>query len=652
MICMQKYFRAKTGGKTMLLNIQDVNKIYNGETILEHINLSIDEKDRIGLIGVNGCGKTTLIKLITKQILPDHLIETDGQVGYSRKISIGYLAQMDGLEGDSTVINAMRDVFSDVLETAEKMKKLENEGKADTEEYADLFTWFEANDGYNIDVKIKTVLNGMGFGEELFDRIVSSFSGGEKTRLAIAKLLLEQPNLLILDEPTNHLDFNTVLWLEDYLNSYNGAILVVSHDRYFLDKVCTSICEIENKHLTRYKGNYSKFHILKEEQTARRQKEYEIQQKKIDKMEDYVAKNLVRASTSKSAKSRIKALNAMDVIENPAVTHKDAVLNFTYAIEPPEEVLNVRSVDLTVGNGNEKKTLLDNISFTVRRGEKLGIVGDNGIGKSTLLKVLQNIIHHNGIVRWNQNVKYSYFEQESESLDKLLTVFDTIKERYPLMTDFEVRSLLGKVRISGENVFKEIGVISGGERAKVCFALIMLEHANVLILDEPTNHLDIYTREVLEDALSRYTGTIIFVSHDRYLLNRISTNVLELTSNVVEMFNGNFDNYMNIKERREQEEKAAEEFEKAQKAREAAKQKKENVYKSKAQRAEEAKIRARIKELEKSIDDVQSQIDTLSEEITKPEISSDFKLMNEKCLLIEELKNKMDEQFEELCELS
>ncbi len=636
----------------MLLNIQDVNKIYNGETILEHINLSIDEKDRIGLIGVNGCGKTTLIKLITKQILPDHLIETDGQVGYSRKISIGYLAQMDGLEGDSTVINAMRDVFSDVLETAEKMKKLENEGKADTEEYADLFTWFEANDGYNIDVKIKTVLNGMGFGEELFDRIVSSFSGGEKTRLAIAKLLLEQPNLLILDEPTNHLDFNTVLWLEDYLNSYNGAILVVSHDRYFLDKVCTSICEIENKHLTRYKGNYSKFHILKEEQTARRQKEYEIQQKKIDKMEDYVAKNLVRASTSKSAKSRIKALNAMDVIENPAVTHKDAVLNFTYAIEPPEEVLNVRSVDLTVGNGNEKKTLLDNISFTVRRGEKLGIVGDNGIGKSTLLKVLQNIIHHNGIVRWNQNVKYSYFEQESESLDKLLTVFDTIKERYPLMTDFEVRSLLGKVRISGENVFKEIGAISGGERAKVCFALIMLEHANVLILDEPTNHLDIYTREVLEDALSRYTGTIIFVSHDRYLLNRISTNVLELTSNGVEMFNGNFDNYMNIKERREQEEKAAEEFEKAQKAREAAKQKKENVYKSKAQRAEEAKIRARIKELEKSIDDMQSQIDTLSEEITKPEISSDFKLMNEKCLLIEELKNKMDEQFEELCELS
>lgn len=636
----------------MLLNIQDVNKIYNGETILEHIDLSIDEKDRIGLIGVNGCGKSTLIKLITKEILPDHLVETDGQVGYSRKISIGYLAQMDGLEGNSTVLEAMREVFSDVLETVEKMKKLENEGKADSEEYADLFTWFEANDGYNIDVKIKTVLNGMGFGEELFNRVVSSFSGGEKTRLAIAKLLLEQPNLLILDEPTNHLDFNTVLWLEDYLNSYNGAILVVSHDRYFLDKVCTSICEIENKHLTRYKGNYSKFHILKEEKTARLQKEYEIQQKKIDKMEDYVAKNLVRASTSKSAKSRIKALNAMDVIENPTVTHKDAVLNFTYAIEPPEEVLNVRSVDLTVGSGSEKKTLLDNISFTVRRGEKLGIVGDNGIGKSTLLKVLQNIIHHNGIVRWNQNVKYSYFEQESESLDKLLTVFDTIKERYPLMTDFEVRSLLGKVRISGENVFKEIGVISGGERAKVCFALIMLEHSNVLILDEPTNHLDIYTREVLEDALSRYTGTIIFVSHDRYLLNRISTNVLELTANGAEMFNGNFDNYMNIKERREQEERAAEEFEKAQKAREAAKQKKENVYKSKAQRAEEAKIRARIKELEKSIDDIQNQIDTLSEEITKPEIASDFKLMNEKCLLIEELKNKMDEQFEELCELS
>lgn len=636
----------------MLLNVTDLNKIYNGETILEHINLSIDEKDRIGLIGVNGCGKSTLIKLITKEILPDHLIENDGQIGYSRKISIGYLAQMDGLEGNSTVLEAMRNVFSDVIETSEKMKVLENSGKADSEEYAELFTWFEANDGYNIDVKIKTVLNGMGFGENLFDRIVSSFSGGEKTRLAIAKLLLEEPNLLILDEPTNHLDFNTVVWLEEYLNSYNGAILVVSHDRYFLDKVCTSICEIENKRLSRYKGNYSRYHILKEEKRARQQKEYDMQQKKIEKMEDYVARNLVRASTSKSAKSRIKALDAMEIIDNPFVSHKDAVLDFTYAIEPPEEVLNVRSVDLTVGNGSERKTLLEDISFTVRRGEKLGIVGDNGIGKSTLLKVLQNIIHHNGIVRWNQNVKYSYFEQESESLNKLLTVFDTIKEKYPLMTDFEVRSLLGKVRISGEDVFKETGVISGGERAKVCFALIMLEHPNVLILDEPTNHLDIYTREVLEDALERYTGTIIFVSHDRYLLNRISTQVLELTSDGAEMFKGNFDNYISIKEKREAQVRAEEEYIKQQKARAAAAVKKENTYKSKLQRAEEAKIRARIRELEKSIDELQNRIDSLTEEIATPEVASDFKLMNEKCLLIEELKNKMEEQFEELCELS
>jgi ATP-binding cassette subfamily F protein 3 len=636
----------------MLLSVTDLNKIFNGEILLENINLSIDEHDRIGLIGVNGCGKTTLIKMIMGQQLPDHLVEGDSQIAFSRKTSIGYLAQMDGLESEETVIQAMRHVFDDLLDAQKKMQELEKSGKADSDEYAHLFSWFESNDGYNIDVKIKTILNGMGFGEELFERKVSGFSGGEKTRLAIAKLLLEEPNLLILDEPTNHLDFSTVIWLEDYLNSYNGAIIVVSHDRYFLDKVTNSICEIENKTLIRYKGNYSKYLILKEERVARLSKEYDIQQKKIEKMEDYVARNLVRASTSKSAKSRVKALESMDRLDDPHIYHKKAKLSFTYLTEPPEEVLNVRNIDLTVGMGENKKTLLDDVSFTVRRGEKLGIVGDNGIGKSTLLKVLQNIISHRGIVRWNQNVKYAYFEQESESLDKNLTVFETIKSRYPTMTDLEVRSLLGKVRITGEDVFKEVGVISGGERAKVCFALMTLQQANVLILDEPTNHLDIYTKEVLEDALESYTGTIIFVSHDRYLLNKISTSILELRKDTTELFKGNFDNYIGIRNKRLAEEKKQQDIIKQQQIYDAYVQKKENSYKSKKQRSEEAKIRARIKQLEENIDNCQNEMDSLQEELTKEEVYSDFQLMNEKCLRIEELKNQIEQDFEELVELS
>lgn len=635
----------------MLLSVTDLNKIYNGETILEGINLTIDEHDRIGLIGVNGCGKSTLIRLIIGEELPDHFVETDSAISRSSKLTIGYLAQDNGLERNDTVIEAMRSVFGKLLDAKDRMTELEHAGKADSEEYASLLSWFEANDGYNIDVKIKNILNGMGFGEELFDRKISGFSGGEKTRLAIAKLLLEEPNLLILDEPTNHLDFNTIVWLEDYLSNYKGAILVVSHDRYFLDKVTTSICEIENKHLVRYKGNYSKYLILKEERTTRLKKEYANQQKQIDKMQDYVDRNLARASTAKSAKSRIKKLDAMDVMDNPEVGYKKAKLQFTYMIEPPETVLDVKDIDLTVGDGTNKKTLIDNISFTVRRGEKLGIVGDNGIGKSTLLKVLQNKIPHKGIVRWNRNVKYSYFEQESESLDKNLTCFDTIRAKYPSMLDFDIRSLLARVKITGENVFKEVGVISGGERAKLEFALMVLEHGNVLLLDEPTNHLDIFTKEVLEEALEEYTGTIIFVSHDRYLLNKLATNVLELTANGAEFFKGNFDNYMNIKLKREEAEQRQTEIVKQQKQRAEYEQKKENAHKSKKQRAENAKKRQRMSELEKRIEEADKRIAELQEEITKPEVAANFELLNKKCSEIDELKKQSDADFEELAEL-
>lgn len=639
----------------MIINLTDINKFYNGNQVLKNINLTIDESDKIGLVGVNGCGKSTLIKIIIGKTDPDRFTERDGIVSKASKTTIGYLEQMGGLDSESTVIDEMKKVFSNIDNAIATMREIEIEmSKGNTsrnDEYHRLSSWVESNDGYNTDVKIKMILNGMGFTENELGRTVSGFSGGEKTRLAIAKLLLEEPNILILDEPTNHLDFKTIMWLEDYLKSYKGAVLVVSHDRFFLDRVCTSICEIERGVLTRYKGNYSAFTRLKEEAVARQEKEYELQQKEIAKMEDYVAKNLVRASTSKSAKSRIKALDKMERIEKPITYTKSAKIRFTYPVEPPIDVLSVKNIDISVGEGRERKTLLDEISFSVRRGDKVGIIGDNGIGKSTLLKIIQEKIPHKGLVRWNSNIRISYFEQESTNLNKALTVMEELHHRYPSMTELEIRNILAQVRLTGENVFKETGVISGGERAKLCFAIMMLEHGNVLILDEPTNHLDLSSKDSIEQALEEYTGTIIFVSHDRYLLSKIATRIIELKSDGYEIYENNFAKYLDILRQRQDEEKRKADAEKLEKAQLAMREKSAVSYKSKQQRSAEAERRKQIKALESEIDSLQSQLDSLNLEITKPEIFSDYETMNQKCSEIDRIKNLIDEKFDLLVEL-
>lgn len=643
----------------MLISLNNVNKFYNGNQILKNINLSIDENDRIGLIGINGCGKTTLLRLITGKEDPDRFTEEDGIISYASKTSVGYLEQMGALDNENTVIEEMKSVFSELLAISDRMKELEklmaeNGSNYDalSEEYARISSYYEANDGYIIKVKIKTILNGMGFTEDLFDRVISSFSGGEKTRLAIAKLLLENPNLLILDEPTNHLDFRTVMWLEDYLKDYKGALLIVSHDRYFLDKTVTSVCEIENGVLTRYKGNYSVFTRLKEESVTRQMKEYELQQKEIAKKEEYVAKNLVRASTSKSAKSRIKQLEKMERIEKPQTYHKEAKLEFTFGIDPPQEVLKVKDIDIAVGFGDKRKTLVDSLSFEVRRGEKLAIIGDNGIGKSTLLKIIQEKLPHKGKVIWASNVKISYFDQEAENINRMNTVFEEIHSRYPAMSDLEVRSLLGKVRLIGENVFKQAGVVSGGERCKLCFAIMMMEHGNVLILDEPTNHLDLQTKEVLEDALARYEGTVIYVSHDRYLLNRISTRILEITKGSTESFAGGFDDYIKIKNQREQEAQEAADRHKQEELREQYEQKKEKAFKTKEQRNLEAQNRQRMRQLEQEMEELQAELDILEAEILDEKVYTDYEVMNAKCTRINEIKELTNEKFDEWAELS
>lgn len=639
----------------MLVSLNNINKFYNGKQVLNNVSLTIDENDKIGLVGNNGCGKSTLLKILIGSVEPDRFTERDGIVSTAAKTTIGYLEQMGGLNTENTVIEEMRSVFASVYSAIDRLREIELEietgDNSSADEYQRLASWIESNDGYNTDVKIRMVLNGMGFSGGDLDRVVSGFSGGEKTRLSISRLLLEEPNLLILDEPTNHLDFKTIMWLEDYLRSYRGAVLIVSHDRYFLDRLCTSICEIERGSLTRYKGNYSAFVRQREENDARREKEYEMQQKQIAKMEDYVARNLVRASTTKMAQSRRKQLEKIERIERPVHETKSAKIRFTYAIEPPIDVLKVKDVDISVGEGASQKTLVDKIDFEVRRGEKIGIIGDNGIGKSTLLKIIQEKLPHKGTVRWNSNIKISYFDQESRGLNRELTVMEELHSRYPSLSELEVRSLLAQVRLVGENVFKETGVISGGERAKLCFAIMMQEHGNVLLMDEPTNHLDLSSKEAIEEALAEYTGTIIFVSHDRYLLSRIADRLIELTEGGYRCHNYGFDKYLDVLRDEQAAEKRAADAEKQRKMAEDAKNKTAKTYRSKQQRSADAARKNEMRRLEKEIDEFQVRIDALTDEIGKEEVYSDYELMNAKCAEIDELKQKIDENFELLVEL-
>ncbi len=643
----------------MLLNVEHLYKYFNGQALLKDINFTVEDREAVGLIGINGCGKSTLLNIITGSEGYDKTPEGLGSVNIAGKASIGFLRQNSGLNSELTIGEEMKNAFAPLLETLDKMKVLEKKmadgGDIDSisHEYAELSSYFEARDGYRIDVKIKQVLNGMGFDSTPTDRVISTLSGGEKTRLALAKLLLEEPNLLILDEPTNHLDFETLMWLEDYLKGYKGAIIIVSHDRYFLNKVCTRICEIEQGRLTSYRGDYSSYLVQKKMNSERQLKEYEAQQKEIAKLEDYVAKNLVRASTSKMAKSRQHMLDRIERIDKPLMYTKPPKIKLEYDIEPTKDIVRVVDCPLVVGEGADKKELIKSLTMNVRRGEHVAIIGANGIGKTSILKLIQGIIpHEGGNISWGGNVKISYFEQEHAILDPHKTVLEEIMDRYPRLSEQQARSVLGAVLLTGENVFKPISVLSGGERAKLCFAIMALNRGNVLVLDEPTNHLDLSTKEVLEDALAEFGGTIILVSHDRYLLNKVASRIIEIKHDEVNSYEGNFDAYSEavnaarqLKMQSEAEIKRAEE-EKAYK------ENKARQYRSKEQRAADAQKRNRIRELEKEIEDTEVLIFELENAISDPEIASDYSKMSEKCKELEEVKTALDQKMDEWAELS
>ncbi len=641
----------------MVLSIEQVNKSFGANVVLENITAKIEDGDRIGLIGVNGAGKSTLLNLITGGLQAD-----SGSIAVSNDVSIGFLRQNSGLSTDHTIWEEMRGVFRPVLEMEQRLRGLEkqishpdldHEGEAYralAEEYAVLDEQFSKAEGYLVDVKIRTILNGMGFADKPEDTVIQTLSGGEKTRLALAKLLLEQPDLLILDEPTNHLDFKTLTWLEEYLLGYKGALLLVSHDRYFLDKLVLGIWEVERHKLETYKGNYSKYVLLKKERRERQQKEYELQQKEIASMEDFVARNLVRASTTKRAQSRIAALERMERVEKPQGDLKAARMSFSYDREPVKDVLVVENLSLSVGEGENRKHLADGIHLHVERGNKIAIIGANGVGKSSFLKaVLKKIPVDSGRFYWGKNVKTAYYEQELKGLDPGKTALEEIWSRYPQMTENQVRSVLGSVLLTGEAVYKKVSVLSGGEKAKLAFAELMLQRGNVLLLDEPTNHLDLSSKEVLEEALQEYEGTVLMVSHDRYMLNRVPDYIMEFTGSGVEIYKGRYDEYLAEKERRRNKAASA-----GQEDRPSAPVKAANSggYRTRQQKNEQIKRRQLLKETEARIAGLEEQIRQLEEEIALPQVYENYLLMGEKCKELDEAKQSLSLVMEEWVSLS
>lgn len=615
----------------MLLTIQNIQKYFGAELCLRNISCVLDAQDRAGIIGENGAGKTTLIKIITGELYPD-----DGIVTLAHGATVGYLEQNSVLDPACTVYREMENAFRSVLDAMDEMKRLERqmaECPGDhmlLERHAQLSAVVDAADGYNMDTQIKKILNGMAFPAPDYQKSVAVLSGGEHTRLCLAKLLLQKPDLLILDESTNHLDFETMEWLESYLKTYPGAILVVSHDRYFLDAVCNRIFEIEDNTLTAYKGNYSAYLPQKEAAVALQQKQHDADMEKAAKLEDYIARNLVRASTTKMAQSRRKQLEKMEITEAPRTSHTDLKFRFTFDVTPYNEILTAKNISVTLGG----KRLVEGLDLLVKRGERLVIAGPNGAGKSTLLRVLDGKLRPQaGTVRLGAGAKPSVFEQQQ--LRRGGTVISTIWDKYPKFTELEVRSHLAKLNFRGEDVFKPCSALSGGELARLRFAEILLEKPNLLFLDEPTNHLDIYTRESLGAALASYEGTLVLVTHDRYLMNSLACPILFIENGKTSLYE-DYDAMMHRGAVPPEKNIAPEKTASAGKA----------AY-GKEQRRRRAELRTRIKALEDEMETLALRIMALEGEVNDPDVLRDHTRLRDVCDELDDTRFHQDEVLAE-----
>lgn len=632
----------------IIAQAQDLEQRFGGNIIFSNISFSVPDNARIGLVGPNGAGKTTLLKIMTGQQEP-----TSGQFTINKGLKVGYIAQENGLDEDKTIWDEMLTVFNDLIEKNKKITKMQ-EQIADHPEDEDLLKRydqlaydFEQEGGFTYQAEIKSILNGFNFKENTWNKVIGTLSGGEKTRLAFVKLLLQKPPVLLLDEPTNYLDLDTLDWLEAFLKNYQGAIITVSHDQYFLDHLANQIFELNFGKLTTFKGNYSQYVKERELMDSQQEAAYEKQQEKIKKEEEFIQKNLVRASTTKRAQSRRKVLDKMERIKLPR--HKQKVrINFTSERPSGKEVLIAK--DLTIGYPD--KVMVSDIDFQVNKNDRVAIIGPNGIGKSTLLKtIMKKLEPKGGSIKYGASLDIGYYDQELQSLDPSKTVLDTIWDRHKTMPEKDVRSILASFLFTAEDIDKTVGQLSGGQKARLTLTVLSLEKDNFLLMDEPTNHLDIEAKEVLEEALDNYDGTLLFVSHDRYFINELANKIISVRDGHAKIYNGNYSYYLDEKAKQAA---AAQEAE-AQKAETettptASQNKGKLSYQEqKARDSQKRKLERAVSDAEAKIEKLEAEEKEIQTEMANPEIAASFEKLGplqEKLSAVQEQLDQANNEWE------
>ena len=636
----------------ILLQLNDLTKSFDGEDIFNNVDFEVKTGERIGIVGRNGAGKSTLMKIIAG--VEDY---DSGHISKSKNLKLGYLTQQMTLNTDQTVFVEMSKPF-EAMKNLEQEMKLETDWLAqhadeyDTETYKShidryeaLSNQFEQQDGYQYESKIKTVLHGLNFSEADFDRPINDFSGGQKTRLSLAQMLLSEPDLLLLDEPTNHLDMETTQWLESYLNYFKGAIVIISHDRYFLDKIVTQIYDVALGDVQHYVGNYAQFIDQRDKYYEKRMQEYENQQAEIKRLETFVDKNIARASTTGMAKSRRKMLEKIERINKPMIDAKSANIQFEFDRNTGNDVFHIKNLEIGYASPITK-----GITFEVTKGDHIAIIGPNGIGKSTLIKTIANIQNPlNGTITTGANLKIGYYDQKQAEFKSNKTILDYLWDQYPTMNEKDIRAVLGRFLFVQEDVKKIINDLSGGEKARLQLALLMLERNNVLILDEPTNHLDIDSKEMLEQALANFKGTILFVSHDRYFINELANKVYDLDSDGGTMYLGNYQYYIEKTEEKAAL-KAKEELENPTVNDTVIKQN-DSYVDQKQQKREQRQIERQIETCELNIETYEEEINNINHQLTLPDIYSDPEKANSLAISKSEIEQKLEQVMAEWAEL-
>lgn len=624
----------------ILLQTNDVERRFGADVLFHNINLQIQEHGRTALVGRNGAGKTTLLKMIAGITSPD-----EGTISKAKDLSIGYLAQDQGLDSQNNIWAELDTVFADLHKEEQAIHDLEKQlatldATSDQysrvmEQYDRLQGDFKKRGGFEYESRMRGILTGFGFGEEYYDTPVNALSGGQKTKLALAKILLQAPNLLILDEPTNHLDMNVLAWLEDYLKSYQGALLVVSHDRYFLDHVVKDVYDLDNRTLRHYTGNYTQFVQHKQEWLKAEWKHYDQQQKKIAKLEDFVNRNIVRASTTKRAQARRKQLEKMERLDRPVTDDQSIHFHFHSEKASGNEVLDVDQLKV----GYDDQVLAGPLSFAVRKPHRVGIIGPNGIGKSTLLKTILNKIPAvSGSVKFGANLDVGYYDQEQQQLHADKTVLEEVWDDHPEVPEKDIRSLLGSFLFVGDDVYKVVHELSGGEKARLELTKLSFQPINFLILDEPTNHLDIDSREVLESAINEFPGTVLFVSHDRYFINQVATDILDMRKDGIKHYEGDYDDYLATVAKA-----AAPNPVSPAQSSPAASQGKQSYQQSKDQQRARRKLQRKVDDLEKQMAQLEDQQAAIETEMSKPEVATDIGKLTDLQKELDQLKAQSEE---------